>query len=307
MRSVSCIICGGNDAAVLYPATIHADAPLNAEGFRCTAGDYRSHQRIVRCAQCGHVYASPRWTEKELLAAYTDVEDHTYVTEEEGRARTFRARSRELQRITGPANGRSLLDVGAYTGMFVREAISMGWDAKGIELSKWCADIAKSRGLPVVQQTLEQAASEVALFDVITLWDVIEHIDDPVKEIRNVRRMLRHGGIVVIHTMDIGSLCAKAMRGRWPWFLGMHLHFFSKKSLSKLLEREGFKVLDASASGRTLLLGYFAERLADLFPFPGKIFRRIVQILSMERVPIRLNFGDLMTVYAKKTGTIASA
>lgn len=285
---------------MLYPASIHSDDPLRVEGFQCTSGDFGKHARIVRCAQCGHVYASPRWTAKKLMTAYTDVEDQTYVEEEEGRVRTFRSRCRELACVTGPAHGRSLLDVGAYTGIFVQEALKMGWKAQGIELSQWCVNVARSRGLPVVQSTLDAIAQTKKSFDVLTLWDVIEHMDDPAKEVRTAKNLLAPGGFLVIHTMDIGSLCARMMRGRWPWFIGMHLHFFSKRTLCALLRREGFTIIKAGASGRTLFLGYFADQLAGLFPVSGRFLSQLVHTLHMDRIPLRLNFGDLITVYAKK-------
>ena len=104
----------------------------------------------------------------------------------------------------------------------------------------------------------------------------------------------------MLHTMDVGSLCARLMGQRWPWYLGMHLHFFSKKSLCDLLISEHMKVMRAGASGRYLRLGYFAHSLASLLPFPGKIVKGIVSSLGLQRMPVRLNFGDLMTVYGRK-------
>ena len=300
MHAVPCVLCGSPSFDVVYPATMDAGAPLKAEAFLCTAGDYGNHLPIVRCRVCGHFYTNPRWTAEEILSTYEDVEDESYVREEGGRILTFRRRLKEMERVTGPAAGRSLLDVGTYTGVFVQEAVQRGWNAVGVEPSRWCVDLAHSRGLTVFQGTLDSPELRGRQFDVITLWDVIEHMDDPSAEIEKATALLASHGYLVVHTMDIGSLMAKIMGSRWPWFLGMHLHFFSRRSLSDLFRRSGYDVLKAQASGRYLRLGYFTRNLATLFPFPGKLLSSIVRALRLGGIPLRLNFGDLMTVYGRK-------
>lgn len=300
MHAVPCVLCGSPSFDVVYSATMDAGAPLKAEAFLCTAGDYGNHLPIVRCRTCGHFYTNPRWTAEEILTTYEDVEDESYVREEGGRILTFRRRLKEMERITGPSAGRSLLDVGTYTGVFVQEALQRGWNAVGVEPSRWCVDLAHSRGMKVFQGTLDSPELNGKTFDVITLWDVIEHLDDPPAEIRKATALLAPHGFLVVHTMDIGSLTAKIMGSRWPWFLGMHLHFFSRRSLSDLLRRSGYDVLKAEASGRYLRLGYFTQNLATLMPFPGKLLSWMVKFLHLGWIPLRLNFGDLMTVYGRK-------
>ncbi len=121
---------------------------------------------------------------KTLQKAYMVVEDETYVEEREGREITFRKHLASLEKYTGPANGRSLLDVGAYIGVFVEVAGKSGWHACGVEPSLWAVSQAKSKGLPIIQGTLDALELQGRLFDVVTLWDVIEHVTDPAAELR---------------------------------------------------------------------------------------------------------------------------
>src|SRR3989344_3447567 len=123
MQEVPCALCLSRSCTLVHAGTINADARIEAAAFRCTSGEYGKHPPIVRCENCGHLYANPRWTPDEILSAYEDVEDETYVQEEEGRVRTFARRLLEMEKVIGEAQGRMLLDVGAYTGVFVKEAL----------------------------------------------------------------------------------------------------------------------------------------------------------------------------------------
>jgi SAM-dependent methyltransferase len=234
------------------------------------------------------------------MQAYTNVEDETYLEERKGREMTFQKHLHHLEKIVGPSNGRTLLDVGAYIGVFVEEATKAGWNAMGVEPSAWCTKIAAEQGINVLQGTLDHPSLQAQQFDVITLWDVIEHVDDPPGELRKAYELLVPGGVVVIHTMNIDSLTAILMGKRWPWLLDMHVNFFSKKSLCQLLESLGFHVLWAGARGRYLRLHYVASRLEGLFSFLGKFFGFLFKIFLVESVSLPVNFYDLMTVYAEK-------
>lgn len=300
MIEVNCNLCGAETVRVRFPATLNGSEALSVDAFRCTSPGYGHHPRIVQCTRCGHVYASPRWSDAELLAAYTAVEDETYVMERTGRELTFRKHLQALERIVGPGHGRSLLDIGAYIGVFVAVAAQSGWDAWGVEPSDWAAAEAQRHGLNVVAGT--QYAPELAgrQFDVITMWDVIEHVNDPKGEVRHSRDLLQPGGVLVLHTMDIDSLVARLMGSRWPWLMDMHLHYFSQKTMRAMLEDVGFAVIWSGAQGRFLRLGYLATRLSGLNAPLGRAAQAMVRALRLGEVAVPVNFGDLFTVYARK-------
>jgi len=271
---------------------------LDVSAFRCTNPGYGYHAQIVQCRNCGLVYANPRWSSEELIAAYTAVEDETYKLEREGRELTFRKHLATLEKITGPANGRALLDVGAYIGVFVEAACAAGWDACGVEPSTWAAAEAQKQGLSVILGTQDAPQLQGRQFDVVTMWDVIEHVDDPKSELAKAFNLLRPGGWLVVHTMDVDSPIARLMGRRWPWLMDMHLYYFSQKSLAQMLRRIGFEVIWSGAQGRYLSLGYLTTRLGALSRPLGRLSSSVVGALGLHSVAMPVNFGDLFTVYA---------
>ncbi len=300
MISVCCNLCGGDDWRLRFPATIQTDDTLDVDAFRCTNPGYGHHPQIVECVQCGYVYANPRWEADELVGAYAAVEDDTYLAERAGRELTFRKHLQALEKITGPANGRRLLDVGAYIGVFVETAVSAGWDALGVEPSRWAAKVAQEHGLPVIEGTQNAPALADQRFDVVTMWDVIEHVDDPMRELRKSFDLLKPGGVLAVHTMDIESLAAKVMGPRWPWLMDMHIHYFSKRTLREMLEKVGFEVVWIGAQGRYLSLGYLATRVGGLNKGLGRLLESVFRVLKVDGAAAQVNFGDLITAYARR-------
>lgn len=300
MIHVNCNICGCDDWQLRFPATARNESQPDVAAFRCTSSGYGTHQQIVQCRHCGYVYTNPRWQGDELLEAYQAVEDDTYVLERAGRERTFADHLRAFEKYTGPGDGRSLLDVGAYIGIFVEVAIASGWQAMGIEPSSWATGVAQDNGLPVYQGTLDSEMLNGRRFDAITMWDVIEHVDDPAAEVAKARDLLYPGGLMAIHTMDIDSLTAKVMGRRWPWLMDMHIHYFSQATMKRLLQDHGLEVLWSGAQGRYLSLGYLASRVAGISRPLGSVVEGLVQGAGLADRSVPVNFGDLFTVYARR-------
>jgi ubiquinone/menaquinone biosynthesis C-methylase UbiE len=152
----------------------------------------------------------------------------------------------------------------------------------------------------MIEGSLDDAVIEEQSFDVVTMWDVIEHVTDPLGQLTKVRRLLKPGGLAVIHTMDLDSLFARLMGGRWPWLMEMHIFYFTPKTLGRMAEAAGLTVVKARAEGRYLRLGYVATRVGGLNRFAGKVASGILNSLGLREVAVPLNFGDLFTLYATR-------
>ncbi len=301
MEHVLCNLCGSDDTFLRFPSTLpahHEKADWTA--YRCTYSGYGVHPPIVQCRRCGLVYTDPRQSEAAILKTYEAVEDPLYVEEREGRVLTFEHHLRPLDRIGGPPDGRALLDVGAYTGVFVEIAARHGWEAWGVDPSHWAVAEAQRRGLRVLQGTTETADLPQGYFDVVTMWDVIEHLNSPLAELQRVYRLLKPGGLLVVHTIDIDSLFARLMGSRWPWLMEMHLTYFSRRTLRAMLERAGFSVWRIHAQGRYLRLGYLMNRVAALLPWLGRPAEALVSRLGLRGLAVAVNLGDLCTAYARR-------
>lgn len=298
MNYVSCNLCGAEAWDVRYASTHHGVRQPEVSIFQCTSAEYGDHAQIVQCRQCGLVYANPRWTPTEVLDAYASVEDELYVAERAGRELTFRRHLQHLEKFTGPGDGRALLDVGAYIGVFVEVAQAAGWEAYGVEPSRWGVQAARARGLRVYEGTLATPEVQAGQFDVITMWDVVEHFDDPSAELRRALTLLKPGGLLAVHTMNVQSWMARLMGRRWPWLMSMHIYYFSPHTLAQMLRQAGFEIVWSGAQGRYLRLGYLATRLAGLSRPLGQLAERLIRRVGLGEVAVPVNFGDLFTVYA---------
>ncbi len=299
MIKVNCNLCGRDEYAVRFSATTDGNT-LQVDAFRCTHSGYGHHPQIVECRHCGLVYANPRWSTDDVMDAYSAVQDETYVEERLGRELTFRHHLRDMERMIGPADGRALLDVGAYIGVFVEAAAAAGWQAQGVEPSEWAAAEAQRRGLDVQVGTLDNADLVEESFDVVTMWDVIEHLADPAAELDKARRLLRPGGWLVVHTMDIDAPFSRLAGSRWPWLMDMHLYYFSRRTLRCMLSEHGYNVVWDGAQRRYLSLGYLASRVAGMNGALGRLARSLVGGLGLRHSAIPVNFGDLRTYISQR-------
>jgi 2-polyprenyl-3-methyl-5-hydroxy-6-metoxy-1,4-benzoquinol methylase len=303
MNNVNCALCGAEEWDVHYESTLLSENGLNPEFFRCTSSSYGHHPQIVKCRHCGHIYTNPRWSDEDLNAAYSNVEDVVYAAEREGRELTFQEHLRDMEQTFGPPGGRSLLDVGAYIGVFVEAAVAAGWNASGVEPSLWAVELANQRKIPVNQGTLDDVLNRGQTVDVITLWDVIEHLPEPKREISKTIKLLNPGGYLVIHTMDIDSRIARLMGRKWPWLMDMHLHYFSQDSMANMLDEVGYEVIKIGTQGRYLRLGYLASRVGGINHTLGKISSVTTSKLGLAETAVPVNLGDLFTVFARRPGS----
>jgi ubiquinone/menaquinone biosynthesis C-methylase UbiE len=246
------------------------------------------------------VYANPRLEAHTVEQNYSTVDDPLYIEEREGRVLTFRRNLLPLEKLIKTPKPWRLLDVGCHIGVMLEIAQERGWDAVGVEPSTWAATRARERGLNVINATLANAHLAPNSFDAVTIWDVIEHLTNPASDLRQVYRVLKPGGVVGIHTIDIDSLLSRVMGHRWPWLMEMHLYYFSPRTLGRMLSDIGFKVEQVIYQGRYLRLQYLVTRIAPYSPTLSRAMNFAIERLHLGATAVPINFGDLFTIFARK-------
>jgi SAM-dependent methyltransferase len=201
---------------------------------------------VHRCASCDIFFLNPpppaEVGQQYFADAYAHERSNLYY-DDAFKERTARLRLELIARY-GVSAGR-LLDVGCGKAQFVDVARKGGWDAWGCELDAGACDYARSHyGLETVVNGMMNHPDLPAQFDVITLWDVIEHVPDPVDVLRQMAARLRPGGIALIRTANIRSWAFDKRREGWWAFGSDHRFYFSPGSLSAAMARGGLEVVD---------------------------------------------------------------
>ena len=205
------------------------------------------------------------------------------------------------------SKGGSILDVGCATGFFLELARQEGWETKGVEASEFACEYAREKlGLEVIRSNLINARFEEQSFDVVTMWDVIEHLLDPRSELLEVNRILRMGGILGIITPDIEALIPRVMGKNWLELrrVPAHLSFFSVRTLRQFLNRTGFELLDNRTIGKKFKMDSLVKNLR----FQDKFFKKrwmLIKYLPFKTFPITINPLYKILAFARKVEEIS--
>jgi SAM-dependent methyltransferase len=242
--------------------------------------------QVVQCSGCGLVYVTPRLQGQALLDVYDEGYWKSKNPKQRGYAdyaresalylKTFRKRLALVSRWL-PERAR-ILDVGCAAGYFLRVMQQAGHDVHGVELSQAIAvEAVKALGADRVHIGLLDDAV-VAMdyqprsFDLVTMWDVVEHVPEPQPVLRKLRELVKPGGRLLLETQNVASRWARLLGSRWHHYKhDEHLYHFTPDTIRRLLGDCGFRVLEIGSAyaGKYVSFGFLAERAARLGWFAG--------------------------------------
>jgi 2-polyprenyl-3-methyl-5-hydroxy-6-metoxy-1,4-benzoquinol methylase len=216
--------------------------------------------RVVQCRHCGLVYVNPRPAFDALTEIYAEDNYCQGQVSASADAQRLEQATQRLQLIEQHVgNGRRavpeqrghLLDVGCSTGIFLRAARDAGWQVSGIDVSAGAVYHARNaHKLDAHVRTLEDCDFSPSTFDVVTMFDSIEHVPQPVEALRVAHRILKDDGLLVITTPNVDGLFPRLTYqllartiGAWehPTPPG-HIYQFSRQTMRAALEKSGFQV-----------------------------------------------------------------
>ncbi|MDX6464328.1 MAG: hypothetical protein QOE55_8025 [Acidobacteriaceae bacterium] len=258
----ACPLCGGEDASVMVEATLD-EGRLTASAFASRKIPEYMHSRMVECKGCGMLYANPVLLQESLAEAYKDASFDSGV---ESRLAAITYRAILEPHLPGLPSRNSALDIGAGDGAFLEELLALGFQSvAGVEPSE--APIAAAK--PTVRDYLkcgifaaEQFAAES--LDLITCFQVIEHVWDPVKIAADAHALLKPGGLFVIVAHNRRAFSARILGTKSPIFDIEHLQLFDRSTGAALLRTAGFESIAISSLRNRYPIHYWIK----LFPLP---------------------------------------
>ncbi len=292
-----CAACGGTE----LKKHLQVGGELGGDGLIPTTDQFgRALADIVRCRSCGHMQVDPMPSEEILESAYADAASEDYVEEEAGQRETAR---RILDRVASHVEGESprLLDLGCWVGFLLAEAKARGWMTLGVEPSRFASSYARERlGLDVRTADLLEADLPEGAFDAIVLGDVIEHLVDPGEALDRSAGLLAPGGVLAMMLPDAGSRLARLLGRRWWSVIPTHLQYFTRGSMSTLLSRHGWALLELDTQPKAFSVRYYLERVGG---YSKPAARGLVRAADGVGVADRMwapDFRDRMLVIATR-------
>jgi 2-polyprenyl-3-methyl-5-hydroxy-6-metoxy-1,4-benzoquinol methylase len=238
----NCPGCGRNDFEVLFESNL-GDSSLRGATETVYMLWGQRHGRHVKCRRCRLIYVNPVENRSSMSEAYSQMKTVDAAIIRESR---LRATKSQLELVKKHNGGAYLLDVGCGEGFFLFSASQLGYAAKGVELSNDAAAYAKKEfGLDIETKAFEELRFPENHFDVVTLWQVLEHILCPLMVLKEAHRILKPGGMLVITTPDIEGIPARILRKRWWCITRLHINQFTTKTLTNIVGSAGFKGISA--------------------------------------------------------------
>ncbi|MBD3316728.1 MAG: methyltransferase domain-containing protein [Chitinivibrionales bacterium] len=286
LEAYPCPLCGSEDRRLLFVV----------KGFT-----------LVRCRSCTLVYVNPRIRNEKIYDIYSD---HYFKSNESGydnyelaahlRVRTFRRWYQEIKPYLliqgGPA-----LDIGCAAGYFLDILREEGWNAEGIELDPEMRAQVRAKGFSVSDKPIEHFDGDKR-YDLITLFDVLEHLPKLKNDARTLAGLLRDKGTIALVTPDFDSLQRKLLGKRWFQLKPTeHIHYFTRGTLRRLAEESGLKVVHTVSSGQYADLSFLHNRLVRYgFPHLAAAFKSLIKAAGLSKMMWYADTGSMLALLQKK-------
>ena len=271
-------------------------AKLNSASFSSRKAPEYMHPRMVECADCGLIYATPVLDQEVIARAYATA---VFESQEESlrAARTYtRIVFRSLPFFDSSWR---VLDIGAGDGSFLRELFHMGWNnLLGVEPSEAPIALADPKVRPLIRCELFRAENfRNEQFELITCFQIMEHVINPAELMRDAFSLLTDGGAVVAVVHDVNAVSARVLGSKSPIFDIEHLQLFSSKTIASLLRDAGFTNVDVRPIWNRYPLQYWLR----LLPLPVPIKRAALKVAKdrIGRISCPLRAGNLLAIGRK--------
>lgn len=252
---------------------------------------------IVRCTVCGHMQLDRFPSEEELNREYAAAASDDYVEEEAGQRESARRLLEVVEQHVRPGK---FLDLGCWVGFLMAEANARGWQSTGIEPSDFASELARKNGLDVRKDDLFTAELPEGAWDAVVLGDVLEHLTRANVALDRVSQLLSPDGALVLLLPDAGSRVARLLGKRWWSVIPTHIHYFTRDSITTMLERAGYQVVHIGTDPKAFTIRYYLEKGGGYLPGVSRALVRGAERMGFAERMWVPDFRDRMVVIAKK-------
>ena len=265
--------------------------------------------KTFRCLFCDTVFQDFAAVADKLSAIYGKEYYEPWGLENDNLSNSARAVKektfeKKLATIMKYKTGGKILDIGCANGSFLSVAQKKGFDVHGSDINPHAIKLAKEKfGDSIFEGEIGQFVHNKMVFSVVTMFDVLEHMSDPVKALAEINSILEQGGFIVLVTPNWRSFSAKTFRSGWMNFKLEHIYYFSPKSIQYLLKKAGFEVIFTQPNTKELNLSYINTQVKAYDN--GIISKLLPLILSwlpgrLKDITFPLYTGEIFTIAKKQ-------
>lgn len=297
MIKTLCAICNVGDYKILYKENIDCKK-IDAGIFSARRIPDKIHYQIVQCRKCGLVYSNPILEPSKIEKLYKQSK-YTYGDYEADLRKTY---GKYLKDIMLYLPGKQkLLEIGCGNGFFLKEAKKMGFEEVfGVEpgretVAKASQEVKKN----IIIDVFRKGQFKKDYFDVICMFQVLDHLTDPNSVLQECFRILKAGGSLICINHNVAALSAKILGEMSPIFDIEHTYLYSKNTLPLLFKKNKFEIVDVFDVANCYPFSYWLR----MFPLPKKIKTLLEKFIGLSKLSERriwLKAGNL-GIFAKKT------
>jgi len=261
---------------------------------------------ILKCKNCGHISADLRIDEDELIKYYdrgyfSGVEYINYAADKKLHQKKFKTHLKIIKKFIDPIRHKNIFEIGCAYGFFLDTAQKYFDTVSGIDISEDGIRYAQEKlNLNVIQGDFLKHDFGEQKFDIVCMWDTIEHLFNPRLFLDKINKHTESGALLALTTGDIESLNARMRKGKWRFIKPPeHIHFFSKKTLADILNNYGFDIIYNRYSG---FYARFDDIAYELFVQSKKApwLYNLLHNIPLSKCYFYLNLYDIMYVIARK-------
>ena len=292
---IKCPLCNYNDYKIIIESKYKKKNSYEYLRKLFLSSGSQFMDQVVKCNRCSLIYTNPRIKENIINKGYSFSIDKKFISQDQIRIKSF---ENTIDTINKKINlsKKKILDVGSASGAFLKACLNKNINADGIEPNKWLVDFGKRNYLVNIKNIRLNKVNKK--YDVVSFFDVIEHVPNLKKILLDINKVTKKNGYLIITVPDHDSYARKILAKKWPFYLNVHVHYFTKDTLIKLFGSK-YSLIYHKSYWPTLQLSYVLNRATQIFKI-FKIFQVLTNILGLGKMSIKYNMGQTLFIFKKK-------